>query len=221
MIYAATNDGKILVSTNAGAGWFNMASGIPGWPRITQELAVDPASESTVYLAVQHFGVDQVRRSENYGGVWTSVDDNLPDVPANCVAAYRTATGLPMVLVGTDRGVYVSHTGLGGWRLLGPNLPKVPVVDLVFDANFNRIVAATLGRGTWQIVIPVFGDADDSGAVDMADFAALQNCYSAPVGDPGYVTPSDTCRDLFDIEMDADVDAADYTAWLQRFTGPA
>ncbi|HNQ22810.1 MAG TPA: hypothetical protein PKK06_06935 [Phycisphaerae bacterium] len=219
-LYAATNDGRVLVSFNTGVSWFVRLTGNPGWPRITRELAVDPASIDTVYLAVSNFGVDQVRKSSNGGTDWTTIDDNLPDIPANAVAVHRAGT-FPVVVLGTDNGVYVSFTGEGGWRLLGTNLPNSPAVDLVFQPAFNRLVVGTLGRGTWEIPIPVFADANDDSDVDLADFARFQNCYSGATTDEGFTPPGPECKNLFDLHYDGDVDAADYTAFAARFVGPS
>lgn len=221
-IYAATNDGLVLVSTTGGIYWVQILTDNPGWPRITRELAVDPADDSTVYLAVQHFGVDQVKKATGYGygNTWTAIDDNLPDIPANCVAMHRTET-LPILAVGTDNGVYISYTAEGAWRKLGPNLPNSPVIDLVFQPVFNRLVAGTLGRGVWEIPIPVFGDADGDADLDLADYAKLQACFSGPTDGPGFTPPSAECKEQFDLTFDGDVDMDDYVAAIPQFEGPA
>ena len=219
-VYAATNDGLVWVSPSGGAYWLQILTDNPGWPRITRELAVDPADDSTIYLAVQHFGVDQVKKGTDHGNTWTTIDDNLPDIPANCVAMHRTET-LPIVAVGTDNGVYISYTGEGAWRKLGANLPNSPVIDLVFHPVFDRLVAGTLGRGVWETPIPVFGDANGDADLDLADYAKLQACFTGPTDGPGFTPPSAECQEQFDLTWDGDVDMDDYVAAVGQFDGPA
>jgi photosystem II stability/assembly factor-like uncharacterized protein len=82
VLYAATNDGKILVSTNGGSVFQTVLTGIPGWPRTTRELTVDPTDASKAYLAVSAFGTAQIRRTIDGGQNWTNLDQTLPDVPS-------------------------------------------------------------------------------------------------------------------------------------------
>ncbi|MFQ5413640.1 MAG: hypothetical protein ACE5E6_04190 [Phycisphaerae bacterium] len=217
--YAATNDGRVLASTTGGTSWDLKLDGIPGWPRCTRELAVDPLNDAVVYLAVSQFGVDQVRRSTDRGDTWTAIDGNLPDVPANCIAVQHTATDRA-VFLGTDRGVWATLNDGAHWFEVG-QLPHSPVMDIVVDAPRNRLVAATMGRGTWQAPIPIAADADDDGDVDLGDFAVLQTCFSGSIGGPGFVPPPQTCLDVFDRDGDSDVDLPDAADFVARMFGPA
>ncbi|MCK4342304.1 MAG: hypothetical protein KAY37_11345 [Phycisphaerae bacterium] len=60
-----------------------------------------------------------------------------------------------------------------------------------------------------------FGDADEDGDVDPADFAAFEGCVTGP-GD-GPISPD--CY-AFDREPDNDVDLADFSLFQTSFTGP-
>jgi hypothetical protein len=153
-VYAATNDGRVLVSTNGGSGWDLKLTGIPGGPRVTREIAIDPLDDSVAYLAVSQFGVDQVRRTTDRGDTWQPISGNLPDIPANTAAVYRDGDKRA-VFVGTDNGVFMASGDESDWSLYGTNpLPHSPVIDLVVDTNFNRLVASTMGRGMWTITLP-------------------------------------------------------------------
>ncbi|HNQ22825.1 MAG TPA: hypothetical protein PKK06_07010 [Phycisphaerae bacterium] len=92
---------------------------------------------------------------------------------------------------------------------------------MAVPAADERQVVGTLGRGTWEIPIPVFADANDDSDVDLADFARFQNCYSGATTDEGFTPPGPECKNLFDLHYDGDVDAADYTAFAARFVGPS
>jgi hypothetical protein len=35
------------------------------------------------------------------------------------------------------------------WKLLATDLPKVPVMDMLYEATSDKLVLVTLGRGVW------------------------------------------------------------------------
>ena len=160
-VYAATNDGRVLVSTNGGVDWTLSLTDIPGWPRVTRELAVDPLDDSVAYLAVAQFDEDQVRMTTDRGQTWTAIDGNLPDVPVNTVAVFNDSIK-SAVFAGTDTGVYMSCDADGQWTEVGTNLPHAPAIDLIVDENFDRLIVATLGRGTWSIGLSVADVCEDA-----------------------------------------------------------
>ena len=150
VLYAATNDGNVQVSATAGSTFQQILDDIPGWPRVTRELFVDPGDPMTLYLAVAFFGEDQVRRTRDGGQSWEVLDGDLPDVPVNTVAAdVRGPT--PVLYAGTDTGVYRSIDDGVTWQRFGDGLPNVPVIDLQLETTRNRILIGTQGRGAWLI----------------------------------------------------------------------
>ena len=219
-MWAVTNDGLVKLSRDSGYHWSTVRENVVGWPRVTRELAVDPIDPGVAYLVVQHFGEDQVWKATEYGDTWTAIDGDLPDLPVNGVAVYRSGT-LPILLVGTDNDVYVSYTDGAHWRPLDGSLPNSPVIDLVCDGALQRVVIATLGRGAWQMPLPVLGDVERDGDLDLADYAALQNCCSRAHDDPDFVAPSELCQERFDRAFDTDVDIDDFAIFQERLVGPA
>src|SRR5262249_31131240 len=91
-VWAATNDGNVSKSTDGGATFTKMLTGIPGWPRVTREITIDPSNANVVYLAVSNFGTDQVRRTKDGGTTWQVLDGNLPDVPVNVVVPVKVGS---------------------------------------------------------------------------------------------------------------------------------
>ena len=124
-VYIATNGGRIQVSTDGGFTWDLKLTDVPGWPRVTRELAIDPLDDSVAYLGIGNFGVDKVLRTTDRGDTWTSVTGDLPDVPVICVAVHHVGYRRT-VFAGTDAGVYYSINDSGTWTELG-NLPHTPV----------------------------------------------------------------------------------------------
>ncbi|MFG0316662.1 MAG: WD40/YVTN/BNR-like repeat-containing protein, partial [Planctomycetota bacterium JB042] len=147
-VYAATNDGLVLRSTDSGFTWTTLLTGQPGWPRTTRELTVHPTAAKTVFLAGAAFGVPHVRKSTDAGQTWTTLDGDLPDVPVNVVAVVDT--DVEQLFAGTDAGLYHSANGGETWRRYGEGLPNATIVDLLVDRGNSRIVVATQGRGVWR-----------------------------------------------------------------------
>jgi hypothetical protein len=149
VLWAATNDGRVLVSTSGGSSFTLRLSGNPGWPRVTREIFAHPTDPGTAWLAVARFGTAQVRGTLDFGQSWSDHDQGLPDVPVNTIAALP---GSPdRLFAGTDRGVYTSTDDGTSWTPLGTGLPNAPVVDLLLQPERNRILVATQGRGAWSL----------------------------------------------------------------------
>jgi photosystem II stability/assembly factor-like uncharacterized protein len=210
VVYAATNDGRILVSEDGGSHWALRLTDIEGWPRVTRELAVDRHDARRAVLAVGRFGGQQVRMTSDAGRSWTAIAGDLPDVPANTVAVHNPGFGR-FILAGTDDGVYATCDDGARWRRFGTHLPSSPVVDLIVDLDHRRVLAATLGRGAWTVTLPALFDDDSSGTVDLRDLAALQTCFSGPIHSPGFVPPSEDCLVAFDLNADGAIDLQDHS----------
>jgi photosystem II stability/assembly factor-like uncharacterized protein len=155
VLWAATNNGRVLVSTNGGTSFTLRLTGNPGWPRVTREIFPHPSDPATAWLAVAHFGTAQVRRTTDFGLTWTDHDQGLPDLPVNTLAVLPGTS--ERIFAGTDRGVYTSRDGGAHWALYGRGLPHAPVVDLLLQPERNRILVATQGRGAWTIRLETRG----------------------------------------------------------------
>jgi hypothetical protein len=102
------------------------------------------------------------------------------------------------------------------WSRLGANLPNVPVIDLIVDADNRRLVAATQGRGAWTIPVLQAGDFSGDGDVDLEDFAAFVLCF----GESLLGEPSAACLETFDSTGDESIDLADFADLAAWLTGP-
>ncbi|MEZ5962628.1 MAG: hypothetical protein R3F56_02165 [Planctomycetota bacterium] len=150
-IWAATNDGRVQVTRNGGGSWSLVLTGVVGWPRTMRSIEVHPSDPGRAWVVASTFGGVKVRGTRDFGGSWNVLDGDLPDVPVQTLAV-DDSSGEPAVLyVGTDRGVYRSVDGGARWNAYALGLPNVPVVDLIVDAPNRRVLAATQGRGLWQV----------------------------------------------------------------------
>ena len=181
VVYAATNDGNVLVSINGGEDFIQILDDVPGWPRVTREMFVHPDDPLTMYLAVAVFGEDQVRRTRDAGQSWEILDGDLPDVPVNVVAAdVRYST--PVIYAGADDGVYRSADDGLSWHRYGNGLPRAAVIDMRLDVARARLIIGTQGRGVWSIPIGPPGDLNGDGCVDQADLGILLAAFGVDDG---------------------------------------
>lgn len=178
VLYMATNDGNVGVSTNSGVDWTIVLTDNPGWPRVTREISIHPTQPNIAYLAGAVFGQPHVRRTTNFGQSWETLDGNLPDVPVNVVEV-DTRTDPPMLYAGADDGVYRSVNDGATWVRFGQMLPHVPVIDLILDTARDRIVIGTQGRGAWLMDLAVcYADCDNNATLNIFDYICFANAYA-------------------------------------------
>jgi photosystem II stability/assembly factor-like uncharacterized protein len=148
-VYVGTDDGRVWVTPNLGATWTLLLSGQPWVTRI----AVSPSNPATAWVSLSGYRsgspLPHVLRTTDTGASWLDLTGNLPQAPVNDVIVGAGAT----IYVATDQAVFVSAAGDGQWLRLGAGLPLVPVDDIEYDAAHNRLVAATFGRGFYQIAV--------------------------------------------------------------------
>lgn len=148
-------------------------------------INVDPHSQGglTIYATLQGFGSVQLYQSNDGGSIWQNISANLPIVPANSVVV--DPNNANTVYLATDAGVYYtqnvsacSQPGADCWSAFGTSLPNVPVTQLttVNGSTGPALLAATYGRGVWQI-----GLANASAAAATVTPASLIFA-SQPVG---------------------------------------
>lgn len=129
---------------------------------------VDPHSSGgqTIYATVQGFGTLQLYQSTNGGSIWQNISTGLPIVPANSVVV--DPNNANTVYLATDAGVYytqnVSSCGQIGilcWSTFGTSLPNAPVTQLALGNSSTGpvLLAATYGRGIWQVGLGSAGAA--------------------------------------------------------------
>ena len=149
--YAGTTDGKVWRSQDGGLTWADISAGLP--VRWVTRVTADPFDAATVYVTLSGFTLDEplahVYRSIDYGGTWTPIDGNLPDIPANDILVDPTDTN--RLYLANDVGVYTSRDLGGTWYPLGTGMPPVPVADLTLHNASRTLVAATHGRSQWTL----------------------------------------------------------------------
>jgi hypothetical protein len=142
------------IDTNAGGTWHTVNA--PNLPqRVLFSLTVDPANANHVYAIYSGYsrhwipggGVGHVFESRDGGSTWTDISGNLPDIPADDLVIVHGN-----LVLATDIGVFIAGARTPtSWSRLGFGLPGSVVADLTVTPDGDAIVAATHGRGLWQL----------------------------------------------------------------------
>jgi len=146
IIYTGSTQGRAMVSTNGGATWTDITTGLPD--RSIRSIAVGATDPTLVYLSVSGYGTGHVFRSTNSGGTWTDISNNLPNIPTS---AFLIDPLAPATLyAGTDIGVFRSTDNGASWEVFNNGLPPVPVMQFAAQAT-GLIQIATYGRGMYAL----------------------------------------------------------------------
>jgi photosystem II stability/assembly factor-like uncharacterized protein len=153
-VYTGAWDGTVSVTTNALSGasatWKKL-TGVPN--RAIGKIIVMPDSAQDVYLTVNGFDTGHVFHSTNGGTTWTDISGDLPNTPADSIAADPSL--LNTLYLATDTGAWVTSNGGTNWEPLGTGLPNVVVQDVLLDTTNRRLRVITHGRGAWELALPL------------------------------------------------------------------
>ncbi len=161
-VYTGASDGKVATTGNATAGasatWSDISTGLPN--RSVSQVVVDPTNASTAYAIMSGFTVGSstlghVFKTTNAGVSWTDISGNIPNVPANDLVVDPDLSNT--LYLGNDIGVYSSTDSGATWNPMGIGLPHVVVNSLKLHRPSRTLRAATLGRSTWDLAVPIQG----------------------------------------------------------------
>lgn len=155
VIWVGTDDGKVQVTTNAGASWRDVTPNVvqAGGPEDAwvSRVCASPSNAGTAYVAKSRLRQDDFRpflyKTTDFGATWTSITGNLPERSINVI--FEDYTNSNLLFVGNNEGVYVSLNGGQHWMALKGNMPPAPVFDLTIHPREGDLVAGTFGRGLW------------------------------------------------------------------------
>ncbi|MGN9758766.1 WD40/YVTN/BNR-like repeat-containing protein [Streptomyces sp. SD31] len=146
-VYVGTDDGRVWVTRDLGATWTKLAEGLPWVTRVV----VDPKNPDRVWTTHSGYrsgsSLPHVYGSTDGGRHWRNLSGNLPAAPVNDLVVARGG----ILYIGTDQGVFTSVAGSAHWLRLGRGMPQVPVDDIEYDPGHHRLVAATFGRGFYEL----------------------------------------------------------------------
>ena len=162
----ASNSNYVAVGTSNGTIYYTTTglsdSSSTTWSSQTPSInayvswvAYDPNNSSTLYATYSSFGSPHVFQSTNGGAAWTSIDNNLPDVPVLSIVV-NPANSLNL-FIGTDLGVYSSTDGGKTWNVETTGFGEVVTDSLTIlsISGTNYLYAFTHGFGVWSA--PILG----------------------------------------------------------------
>lgn len=173
-IYTATNDNQIRRTTNGGASWLIINSGLPN--RVITDIEVHPHYEDSVWISFSGYSFNsKVFVSGDAGNTWFNVSTNMPNLPINDLA-YDTV--MHRIYAGTDIGVYYQQPSINlGWNSFNSGLPNVVVNELEINYSSNKLRAATYGRGMWESTIdrPFTTGIENTKSLSQDEFSVSPN----------------------------------------------
>ncbi|QOD59392.1 T9SS type A sorting domain-containing protein [Polaribacter haliotis] len=116
-----------------------------------ESIDFNASNPNTMYVTTKGY-VDgkKVYKSTDGGANFTNISNNLPNVIINKILLKQGETN-ETLFVATNIGVYVTTNGGTSWDKLGAGLPNVDVKDIEINYSSDRLVAATFGRGLWDV----------------------------------------------------------------------
>lgn len=155
-----------VTSGSSASSWIDLSNNLFQFNKYGYDISsiyVDPhsANGQTIYVTVQGFGSALVYRSTDGGSIWQNISSQLVNAPANSIVVDPNDANT--VYIATDAGVYYTQNVAGCaqsssncWSAYGASLPNVPVTQLLIEESSTGpvLLAATYGRGVWQIGLP-------------------------------------------------------------------
>ena len=151
VVYALSQRGNFVKSTNDAASFFGATTGISGGDRKNWDTPVtfDPNDQQTLY-----YGANRLYKSTNAAANWTAISPDLTNGSGGGNNVYGTITTIDVsplngdvIYVGTDDGnVWITTNGGADWTNISPNLPNRWVTKVLADRdNVNRVYVTFSG----------------------------------------------------------------------------
>jgi len=214
-IYLGFYDGQVFTTGNgkaASPSWTKIdAAPLPDRP--VTSIAVHPTDEQHALVAFTGFANHSVYATTQAGASWTPLDGSADGVfaqePVNALLIEPEAPH--RVWAGTDAGVWSRSDPHPGSALWGKSkgLPNVAVYDLDVSGDGQSLLAATHGRGVWQLAFRIYSDFYYDvccGPTDFYDPAAFipVTAYGFDPGESCSMTLLEGARECATSAVDAD-----------------
>lgn len=153
LLYAGSDDGLIHVSRDGGDTWNPISSGLPQGLWVSRVTA-SQHEKGRVYITLNGYREDHfdayVFVSEDYGANWKRLGQgSLPNEPINVIK--EDPENSEILYVGGDHGLYISLDSGMTFMKLCPDMPAVPVHDLVVQEDAKELIVGTHGRSLYLI----------------------------------------------------------------------
>jgi photosystem II stability/assembly factor-like uncharacterized protein len=149
----AVGDNAVRKSLDGGQTWSSITQCSADPNALINSIDFFGTHPNIVYATVRGYVNGQkVFKSTDGGQTWNNISSGLPNILMKEVVIAQNEFQEVLYLA-TELGVYYK-IGTNPWAKLGGNtLPNVIVNDIDINYTENALVAATFGRGLWQIDI--------------------------------------------------------------------
>jgi len=132
---------ELFKSIDGGASWIK-----PTQPSsYTTRIEINPTDENELWLC----GSQSIYKSSDGGQTWEDITWNIPTgITINAIAYDRNSNG--HLYIGTSVGVWFNDGIQSEWKPFNNLLPNVYISDLQISESYDKIRAATYGRGLWE-----------------------------------------------------------------------
>ena len=145
---------NIFTTTNGGGSWTSINNNLPY--KTISYIIVHPNDANKVWVTLSGYTAgEKVYKTNDGGNTWVNISGTLPNIPANCIVLDENSNN-ENLYIGTDLGVFITDSSLTDWNMFNNNsLPNVIVNELEIQYQSNKLIAATFGRGLWDIDLQI------------------------------------------------------------------
>jgi photosystem II stability/assembly factor-like uncharacterized protein len=153
LLFAGTDDGRILMTRDGGHNWTNLSANLSGIPaaRCISRIECSHFAEGTAYVTIDRHRNDDRKpylfKTTDFGATWHNLTNNLP-ASGSVHVVREDPRNNDLLYVGTEFGLFLSLDAGSTWHRHS-GLPTVAVYDLVVHPRDRELVIATHGRGIW------------------------------------------------------------------------
>ncbi len=148
--WTGSDDGLVHVTRDGGESWANVTP--PDMPDFGRVSLIDASAfdAGRAYVSARRALLDDFRphiwKTDDFGATWTRIVDGIrDDAYVNSIREDPNRAGL--LFAGTNHGVYISYDDGGSWQELNPDLPDIPITDVI--PEHDELAMASHGRGFW------------------------------------------------------------------------
>jgi photosystem II stability/assembly factor-like uncharacterized protein len=149
--YASSKiENSFYTSNDSGKSWTRVGYDLPqfSYPSYIDLNEQNPTEAWITFSAFD--SAHKVYHTKDGGKSWNNITYDLPNIPVNCIVHQNDS--FDYTFIGTDLGVYyLKGDSSDSWTRYSTGLPNVIVSELEIDTNDQTLVAATFGRGIWEV----------------------------------------------------------------------
>ncbi len=147
IVYAETQMGSHVKSTNGGVSWYSIQTGISGYGAWVTPVVMEPTNPQVLYTATR-----KVYKTTNGGSNWSAISSDLTSYYISTLAVAPSATNT--IYAGCEGGGRVYKTTNGGmnWSSAYSGLPSRYVTRVaVHPSDANTVYATVSGYGSGHV----------------------------------------------------------------------